>query len=147
MSCMKRDWSAIVSKRERKMMSDVARTTRNLSIRSTVMVQVVVFIYVVFRCINIRYNGRQSLFFRAYFPYNASNSPCFELTILGQYIATVYAATTYTAVDTFIATLILHMCGQLANLRRELTNLRICTRAEFQAKLGKIARKHEYLNR
>ncbi|KMQ92322.1 odorant receptor 13a [Lasius niger] len=146
MSCMKRDWSATVDEGDRRMMSDIAKITRNLSIRSTLMVQTVVFAYIVFRCIVIRHTGRQ-LFFRAYFPYNVSSSPCYELTFLGQFIAALYAATTYTAVDTFIATLVLHTCGQLANLRREIINLRARTRMEFQAKLGKIARKHEYLNR
>ncbi|XP_070156566.1 odorant receptor 13a-like [Polyergus mexicanus] len=146
MSYMKRDWSATVDKRDRKMMLDIAKLTRNLSISSTIMVQIVAIAYVTFRFIVIRHTGRQ-LFFRAYFPYNVSSSPCYELTFLGQLIANMFAATTYAAVDTFIATLVLHTCGQLANLRRELTNLRACTRAEFQAKMRKIVRKHEYLNR
>lgn len=146
MSYMKRDWSVTVDKRDRRMMLDIAKMTRNLSISSTIMVQIVVIAYVAFRFIVIRHTGRQ-LFFRAYFPYNASSSPCYELTFLGQLIASMFAATTYTAVDTFIATLVLHTCGQLANLRRKLTNLRACTRVEFQAKMRKIVRKHEYLNR
>lgn len=143
---MKRDWSVTEDKRDRRVMLDTAKITRNLSISSTILVQIVVVIYVVFRLIVNRHVGRQ-LFFRAYFPYNVSSSPSFEFTFLGQLIAAVFAASTYTAVDTFIATLVLHTCGQLANLRRKLTNLHACTRAEFQAKMGKIVRKHEYLNR
>ncbi|XP_025270552.1 odorant receptor 13a-like isoform X2 [Camponotus floridanus] len=144
-SSMKKDWNMTVDKRERKIMSDIAKITRNLSIRSTIMAEIVVIAYVTYRYIVIRYTGRQ-LLFRAYFPYNVSNSPSYELTFFAQIIACMYAAVTYAAVDTFIATLVLHTCGQLANLRQELINLHNCTKTRFQTKLRKIVRKHEYLN-
>ncbi|XP_071555712.1 odorant receptor 13a-like [Temnothorax nylanderi] len=146
MSYMTKDWSATVDKRDRRTMLDIANVTRKLSIRSTVFVHIIVIIYVAFRYVVIRQTGRQ-LFFRAYFPYNMTKSPSYELTLFGQFAGTMYAATTYTAVDTFIATLVLHVCGQLSNLRRELTNLCTYTKADFQTKLGRIVRKHEYLNR
>lgn len=144
-SSMKKDWNMTVDKRERKTMSDIAKITRNLCIRSTIMAEIVVIAYVIYRYIVIRYTGRQ-LLFRAYFPYNVSNSPSYELTFFAQIIAATYAAITYAAVDTFIATLVLHTCGQLANLRQELLNLH-STKTRFQTKLRKIVRKHEYLNR
>lgn len=143
---MTKDWNATVNKRDRKTMLDVANITRKLSIGSTVFVLTVGMFYLMFRFSAIRQTGRQ-LLFHAYFPYNATSSPCYELTLFGQFAGAMYAATTYTVVDTFIATLVLHICGQLSNLRYELTNLYAYTKAEFQTKLGNIVRKHEYLNR
>lgn len=146
MTCMANDWSTTVDKQDRKRMWDIAKISRNLTTKSTVMCYTLVVIYTTFRYLIIRHGGRQ-LLFRAYFPYNITSSPSYEFTMLGQLVATVYAANTYTAVDTFIATLILHACGQLSNLYRELTDLRADGRAEFQAKLRNIVKKHEYLNR
>ncbi|XP_025153013.1 odorant receptor 13a [Harpegnathos saltator] len=143
---MSRDWNTIVSKQDRSTMLDIACTSRSLSRNSVLLVQFVVVMYITLRFFMIRHNGRQ-LFFPAYFPYNWTNSPSYELTFLAQFVATMYAANTYTAVDTFIAMLVLHTCGQLSNLRRELTGLQAVRRAEFRGKLGNIVRKHEYLNR
>ncbi|XP_011882709.1 PREDICTED: odorant receptor 13a-like isoform X2 [Vollenhovia emeryi] len=145
-SWMAKDWSTTVDKRDRKTMMDIAIATRKLSIRSTVLVQSVVMVFVVFRLIAIRQTGRQ-LFLPAYFPYNMTSSPFYELTLFGQFVGIISAASSYTAVDTFIATLVLHVCGQLSNLCHELTNLHANTKAEFQTKLGNIVRRHEYLNR
>nr|XP_012223779.1 PREDICTED: odorant receptor 13a-like [Linepithema humile] len=147
MSYMARDWSAAVDKRDRRTMLHITKISRNLSITSTLMAYGVVIAYVTFRCIEIQQTGCRQMLLRAYFPYNATESPLYELTFLGQYVAITYVATSYAAVDTFIATLVLHTCGQLSNLRHELTNLHACTRAEFQKKLGNIVRKHIHLNR
>ncbi|RLU18883.1 ObirOr5-T3 [Ooceraea biroi] len=145
-TCMTKDWNLTVDKRDRKTMLDVARITRSLSIYSTLLCQTVLVTYVAMRCYMIRQIGRQ-MFFRGYFPYNATVSPLYEFTFVGQILGATYAAITYTTVDTFIATLVLHTCGQLSNLRRELTDLRAGTSEEFQARLGKIVIRHEYLNR
>lgn len=146
MSYMLKDWSMTVDEQERKTMLAIANITRKLSIRSTIFVHGVVMIFVVHQIVAIHQTGRL-LFFRSNFPFNATSSPYYELTLVGQFVGCMYAATSYTAVDTFIATLVLHVCGQLSNLRRELTNLYSNTKAEFQTKLGRIVKKHEYLNR
>ncbi|XP_039308656.1 odorant receptor 13a-like [Solenopsis invicta] len=143
---MSRDWNTIVDKRNRKTMLGIANFSRKLSIRSTVLVVTVVIAFVVSRFIEIRRSGR-ILFFNVRLPYNATISPIYELTLVGQFGGSISAAVSYTAVDTFIATLVLHVCGQLSNLRYELTNLCANTKAEFQMKLGNIVRKHEHLNR
>lgn len=145
-SYMKKDWSTTVDKRDRKTMLDIANITRKLSIRSTVFSNSVVMLCIVFWYVNTRQTGRQMLL-PAYFPYNMTSSPSYELTLFGQFASGFYAATSYAAVDTFIATLVLHICGQLSNLRRELINLCAYTKTEFQAKLENIVRRHEYLNR
>lgn len=143
---MGRDWNTTTDKQDRRTMLDIANITRKLSITSTICVQFVLYSFIFSRFIAIRQTGRQ-MFLQAYFPYNVTNSPSYELNLFGQFAALLCATTTYTAVDTFIATLVLHTCGQLSNLRRELTNLCAHTKAEFQTKLGNIVRKHEHLNR
>ncbi|XP_011690952.1 PREDICTED: odorant receptor 13a-like [Wasmannia auropunctata] len=145
-SYMTRDWNVTTDEQDRRTMLGIADITRKLSIRSTMFAQSIVMIYMMFRLFEIRQNGRQ-LFYQSYFPYNATSSPSYELTLFGQFVGAMYSAVTYAAIDTFIATLVLHICGQLSNLRRELTNLCVHTRAEFQMKLGNIVRKHEYLSR
>ncbi|XP_014482546.1 PREDICTED: odorant receptor 13a-like [Dinoponera quadriceps] len=146
MTSMVRDWNTIANKQDRGTMLDIAGISRNLSIKSVMLVQIVVILYIALRFLMIRYSGRQ-LFFTAYFPYNWTSSPFYELTFMGQLVGTFYAANTYTAVDTFIAMLVLYTCGQLSNLRRELRDLQATTKTEFQGKLRNIVRKHEYLNR
>jgi len=143
---MTRDWNVTTNKQDRRTMLSIANITRKLSIRSTMLVYIVGMNYIMFRYFATRQTGRH-LFFHGYFPYNATRSPSYELTLFGQFMGAMYAATTYTAVDTFIATLVLFICGQLSNLRRELTNLCADTKTEFQTKLRNIVRKHEYLNR
>lgn len=146
LSYMEEDWRTIADKQERKIMLDTANFTRKLSIRSTVLVQTVVMLYVVLHYVTTRQIGRH-WFFQSNFPYNATKSPYYELTLFGEYVGSIYAATSYTAVDTFIATLVLHICSQLSNLRYRLLNLCANTKAEFQTKLGNIVKKHEDLNR
>jgi len=145
-SGMSKDWKLIIDKEKRKTMLEVAKITRNLSIHSTLMCQVVVIVYVALRYFVSRKIDRQILF-RAYFPYNTTVSPSYELTFIAQVIATAYAALMYAAVDTFIATLVLHACGQLSNLRRELTELCANEREKFRTRLSQIVSRHEYLNR
>ncbi|XP_011632358.2 odorant receptor 13a-like [Pogonomyrmex barbatus] len=145
-SCMAKDWSVIEDKRDRKTMSDIANFTRKLAISSVVLVQFVLIAYVVFRYLQARETGHMILF-RAYHPYNVTSSPFYELTLFGQFLGMIYAANSYTVVDTFVAILVLYTCGQLSNLRCKLTNLRADTTAEFQMKLRTVVRRHEYLNR
>lgn len=146
MSYMAEDWSTIMDKQERKTMLDTANITRKLSIRSTVLALSVVMLFIVLHYVATRQIGRQ-LYFRSNFPYNATKSPYYELTLVGELAGSFYAATSYTAVDTFIATLVLHVCSQLSNVRYRLSNLSANTNAEFHTKLGNIVKKHEYLNR
>lgn len=143
---MARDWEMVTNKQDRNKMLNIANMSRNLSIKSVLLVQSVFVLYAILRFLMMQNAGRQ-LFFPAFFPYNWTKTPLYELSFVGQSIASLYATNTYTAVDTFIAMLVLHTCGQLSNLRRELTNLQVATKAEFEKKLKKIVEKHEYLNR
>ncbi|XP_046815758.1 odorant receptor 13a-like [Vespa crabro] len=142
---MEEDLKAGANEEDKKTMRNIATISRKISIISTIMCLSVVVVYLIFRYVTILYIGR-NLLFRAYFPYDAHISPNYEVTIVAQLIATVYAATSYTAVDTFIAMLVLHACGQLSNLKRDLMNLRPRTSDEFKTKLIYIVEKHDYLN-
>lgn len=146
LNCMANDWINVTSKIERETMAKIANITRNTTIRSTVMCHTVVAFYVFLRYISIKYNENK-LLFRAYFPYDTTVSPNYELTMLAQFVAALYAATSYTAVDTFVAMLILHVCGQLSRIKNELSQLPTYDKKDLETKLKGIVQRHEYINR
>ncbi|XP_043503445.1 odorant receptor 13a-like [Polistes fuscatus] len=146
LSLMEEDQKAATTEEESKTIRNTVTISRKISIRSTLMCLSVVIVYTILRYVTILHTGR-NLLFRAYFPYDTRISPNYELTFIAQLIAAFYAATSYTAVDTFIAMLVLHICGQLSNLKRELINLRSKNGDEFKTKLTNIVEKHDYLNR
>ncbi|KAL2716808.1 odorant receptor 13a-like [Vespula squamosa] len=88
----------------------------------------------------------RGMYFPAYFPWETKPSPNFELIFFGQTMACYYSTVIYSLVDTFLATLVLHVCGQLANLKQELINFRTETAEEFRQKLGRIVKKQDYIN-
>ncbi|XP_033351087.1 odorant receptor 22c-like [Bombus vosnesenskii] len=143
--CMVNDWDTVMNETERETMVNIAIITRKTTMRSTLMVNIVVLAFLPARLSNMRYND-SALFFRGYFPYNTSISPNFELTMIGQFVATVYAANTYTAIDTFVVLLIFHVCGQLSNLRDDLQKIHSYDKEDVETKLRKIIQKHEYIN-
>lgn len=143
---MANDWIKVTSKTEQETMARIASITRNTIIKSTVMCHTVVAFYVFLRYISMKYNENK-LLFRAYFPYDTTVSPNYELTILGQFVAALYAATSYTAVDTFVAMLILHVCGQLSGIKNELSRLPTYDKKDLKRRLKEIVQKHEYVNR
>lgn len=143
---MANDWIKVTSKTEQETMARIASIIRNTIIKSTVMCHTVVAFYVFLRYISMKYNENK-LLFRAYFPYDTTVSPNYELTILGQFVAALYAATSYTAVDTFVAMLILHVCGQLSGIKNELSRLPTYDKKDLKRRLKEIVQKHEYVNR
>lgn len=146
LNCMTNDWIKVTSKTEQETMARIANITRNTIIRSTMMCHTVVAFYVFLRYISMKYNENK-LFFRAYFPYDITVSPNYELTLLGQFVAALYAATSYTAVDTFVAMLILHVCGQLSGIKNELSRLPTYDKKDLETRLKEIVQRHEYVNR
>ncbi|XP_071859229.1 odorant receptor 13a-like [Bombus fervidus] len=144
--CMANDWNTTTNKAERETMVNIRRITRKTTIRSTLMANVVLLAFVPARLFSMRYSDNM-LFYRGYFPYNITISPNYELTMIGQFMATFYAATTYTSVDTFVVLLIFHVCGQLSNLRDDLRKIHSYDKKDVEKKLQKIIQKHEYINR
>ncbi|XP_051156137.1 uncharacterized protein LOC127278447, partial [Leptopilina boulardi] len=49
----------------------------------------------------------------AYYPYNATKSPNYELTYLSQIIFFYWTVTAATAINTFLTAIVFHLCGQL----------------------------------
>lgn len=143
---MANDWNTTTDKAERETMVNIRRITRKTTIRSTLMANIVLLAFVPARLFSMRYSDNM-LFYRGYFPYNITISPNYELTMIGQFMATFYAATTYTAVDTFVVLLIFHVCGQLSNLRDDLRKIHSYDTKDVEKKLQKIIQKHEYINR
>ncbi|KAL2739240.1 odorant receptor 13a-like [Vespula maculifrons] len=92
------------------------------------------------------YPNTRGMYFPAYFPWETKPSPNYELIFFGQTMACYYSTVIYSLVDTFLATLVLHVCGQLANLKQELINFQSETTEEFRQKLGRIVKKQDYLN-
>lgn len=146
LECMAKDWSTPMLKNEYESMKKIARYTRTIIMRSTVMCNAVVTVYGVLRLYSMKHTENK-LFFRAYFPYDVDSTPNYQLTVFAQFLAAMYAAISYTCVDTFVAMLILHICGQLSNLKEEIKRLSVQGEKDFQVNLGKIVRKHQYLNR
>ncbi|XP_050474717.1 odorant receptor 4-like [Bombus huntii] len=144
--CMANDWNTTMDKAERETMVNIRRITRKTTIRSTLMANIVLLAFVPARLFSMRYSDNM-LFYRGYFPYNITISPNYELTMIGQFMATFYAATTYTAVDTFVVLLIFHVCGQLSNLRDDLRKIHSYDKKDLEKKLQKIIQKHEYISR
>ena len=109
------------------------------------MCELVALFYVSLRLFLLKSNDN-NLIYRGYFLYNTSVSPNYELTMIGQALAAVYGAAVYAAVDTFIAMLVLHACGQLSNLKDDLKTIHLYDRDDLQAKLKKIVEKHNYIS-
>ncbi|XP_076221438.1 odorant receptor 13a-like isoform X2 [Nomia melanderi] len=140
------DWSVRTRPNDRVIMMNVAKFSRRTILVSTMCCNLLVGAYVVKHRITAKYTDRK-LFFHAIFPYDVSTNPNLELTIFGQLVAGMYSAGTYTAVDTFIVMLVLHVCGQLAILKQDMLNLQEHQGAQLQAALADIVQRHEYINR
>ncbi|KYN05656.1 Odorant receptor Or2 [Cyphomyrmex costatus] len=72
-------------------------------------------------------------------------NPKYELTYLAQTIAIATCGLSYTAVDNFLGLLILHICGQIENLRLRLLNLG--KKTNFKEVLKYNVKDHIRLNR
>lgn len=146
LSAMEEDWKEVTTKEDEKKMMKLAKFSRILATRATAICYALITVYAVKRCLSMRSDGRLQ-FLSAYFPFDTMKSPIFEFTFICQIIGSVYYTTAYTAVDTFVAMLILHVCGQLSRLQNDLVNLNSSTRNEFQIKLSYIVKRHDHLNR
>ncbi|KAF7410497.1 hypothetical protein HZH68_004878 [Vespula germanica] len=145
LSAMEEDWKEIPTKEDEKKMMKQAKFSRILATRATFICYALIAVYAVKRCLSMRTDGRL-LFLSSYFPYETMTSPIFELTFICQVIGSVYYTTAYTTVDTFVAMLILHVCGQLSRLQNELIDLNSSTKKDFHFKLSYIVKRHEHLN-
>ncbi|XP_060813712.1 odorant receptor 4-like [Bombus pascuorum] len=143
---MANDWEAVTNNTDRETMVNTARITRKITIGSTLMVNIVILAFVPARLSSMK-NNDITLFLRGYYPYNTSISPNFELTMIAQYVAAIYAANTYTTVDSLVVLLIFHVCGQISILRQDLEKVHSYDKKNIEIKMQQIVEKHEYINR
>ncbi|XP_015181266.1 PREDICTED: uncharacterized protein LOC107068922 [Polistes dominula] len=146
LNIMEEDRKEATKEEDVKRMMTVATISRKITITANIMCNSLVVIYAIMH-LTTNYTSARGLFFPAYFPWETKPTPNYEFTFFGQLMGSFYACATYSVVDTFVATLVLHVCGQLANLRHELINLQSKTKDEFQSKLARIVKKHDYLNK
>ena len=143
---MANDWDTVTNNADREKMVTIARITKKITIRSILLANIVVAAFLPARLSSMIYNDKE-LFYRGYYPYNTTISPNFELTLIGQLMAALYTAITYTTVDTFVVLLIFHVCGQLSILRDDLRKIHSYDDKNVEMKLQKIVQRHVYINR
>ncbi|XP_048264901.1 odorant receptor 4 [Bombus terrestris] len=146
LKCMANDWDTVTNNADREKMVTIARITKKITIRSILLANIVVAAFLPARLSSMIYNDKE-LFYRGYYPYNTTISPNFELTLIGQLMAALYTAITYTTVDTFVVLLIFHVCGQLSILRDDLRKIHSYDDKNVEMKLQKIVQRHVYINR
>ncbi|XP_032685297.1 uncharacterized protein LOC116850767 [Odontomachus brunneus] len=149
------DWHASKTSYERTAMLKNASVVRNISIWCMVLTQTVVILYVILRILtNVklqRNNSTRLMMCTAYFPFDITQSPVFELIYVCQVLSAFSGAVSYTGSDSFVSMLVLHVCGQFQNLRRRLKNLvddsgGVKTTEDFRNELAQIVKRHEHLN-
>ncbi|KAF3054577.1 Odorant receptor 080 [Nylanderia fulva] len=145
------DWMTSKSNSERNTMLKLARSGRSLSFGYLIAVMGTLMLgyflrFMIF--LKTLHQPRRQLYYR--FDYIQS-SPYFEITWFLQIFGATYAVLGNYSVDSFISTLVLHICGQLINLRTTLNNLidslvnrSICS-SKFRKGLTAIVIRHEYL--
>lgn len=146
LAAMEKDWTEVIREEDRNKMMKFAKFSRILSTKVNAFCYSLIVVYAATRCLSMRTEGRLS-FFPSYFPFESMTSPLFELKFVGQMIGAIYYSITYTAVDTFLAMLILHVCGQLSRLQNDLIDLNSATSEDFRTKINYIVERHNHLNR
>lgn len=154
LSFVQTDWSNFKTISEAANMRSNARVTRKISLLCVVIGWVTVNCHLAIRIgqelkIMSGKNGLTRLpFFDSYFPYDYTSSPIYEVTFAMQYIATMLATFGYSGLYSLFVALMLHLCGQFANLRDRL--YKVTQKVEgvtFQQRLGYIVIRHQCLNK
>ncbi|XP_017795125.1 PREDICTED: odorant receptor 9a-like [Habropoda laboriosa] len=151
------DWKTSRTKEEKETMLKRAKFAKQISIWCSVLTLTMVTVYLSLRAWIIyqldRANQKQDrlLLYPGYFPFDIRPIGVLLSTNFGQVLAAYSAVISYTTVDTFIAMLIMHICGQFEILRQKLRRLmddEKKTRSvdEIQKELVLIIERHEHLN-
>ncbi|XP_014474004.1 PREDICTED: uncharacterized protein LOC106744088 [Dinoponera quadriceps] len=127
---IKNDWIKVKMKEERDVMITYATITRKIAICGVFMIICSLLIAFVFPCFGL--TARQvtnltdpgkPLPLQTYYLHDVSKSPQFELTFLAQGMGLITTGIAYSAVDNFLGLLVIHVCGQLENLRLRLAHM------------------------
>ncbi|XP_028523846.2 odorant receptor 13a-like isoform X1 [Apis cerana] len=149
------DWSEPIDEQDRETMLRNARISRTISIVCSTLTYFMLFAFVSLQIWSNAENASEAdlggLLHPATFPYETSKSPNYEITWLGQLTGTVLTAICYSCFDTFLAVLVLHLCGQLTVLGTALEDLVNATSRNdyktFEERLGSIVNRHNHLSR
>ncbi|KYQ58065.1 Putative odorant receptor 13a [Trachymyrmex zeteki] len=147
------DWIKVKMEEERIVMLKQARIIRLLAIcgalliLSTLLITFGSFLFgkTLRHITNLTDSIGKPLPIQSYYLHDVSSSPKYELTYLIQTIAIIISGLSYTAVDSFLGLLILHICGQIENLHLRLLNLG--NNSNFKAVLKYNIKDHIRLNR
>ncbi|XP_058808730.1 odorant receptor 13a-like [Phymastichus coffea] len=158
------DWTSPKTNKELLVMWKNARRGRLMSIIIILLAEGTVIAYFV-AAVYFNYNAyaRQTnpennvtekfrpLYLKADFFYDVQKSPVFEITWIFQCFSTIFAASSFSAVDAFFAVLVLHLCGQLNNLKENLKSLllssvNIDNVESYSENLVHIIARHQYLD-
>ncbi|XP_020281197.1 odorant receptor 22c-like [Pseudomyrmex gracilis] len=140
---------------ERYTMMKIARCSRSLSYRCYFFGAGTVGFYFVFNLTKFYqffHQPQRHFVYPIPYPY-AQKSPNYEITFFIQLCAGVYTVFIICTVDSFVSTLVLHMCSQLINLRTTLQNLideianKSMSSSKFRKNLSAIITRHELIIR
>jgi len=150
------DWVNSWNNPERNTMLRLARRGRSLSSRYYAIATITVSFYMCFNLLKFYRNIHQPqrrLVYHFVYPYNSQKSPNYEITFIIQLCGGLYTALINCTIDSFISTLLLHICAQLINLRTALNNLvdelanKSISSSKFKEGLAAIAVRHVHLIR
>jgi len=124
------DWAKPKSSEERMIMRARAQTARIIIISTYIMMAIASCTAVIIPIygISLRYvtnitDSNKPLLLQAYYVYDVTKSPQYEITFVAQTIATLIGIMPYTGVDNFLSLLVFHISGQLDILRNHITHL------------------------
>ncbi|XP_017889960.2 uncharacterized protein LOC108630898 [Ceratina calcarata] len=147
------DWREPIGSQDRETMLKNAKLSRITSIVCSFLTYFLLVTFISLQVWNNMQNTSEAdlggLLHPAMFPYDTQKSPNFEITWLGQFIGTVLTAICYSSFDTFLAVLVLHLCGQITVLRVTLESLarKQNDSSKFFKDLGLIVDRHDQLFR
>ncbi|XP_072752291.1 odorant receptor Or2-like [Anoplolepis gracilipes] len=130
---MAEDWIVSKLSAERNIMVKYARTARLFTIYTYFVTIFSSALAIIPPCIGLPFRSltnltdrKKPLPLQTYYFYDTDKSPQFELTFFIQALTILLALYVYMSVDSFLGLVVLHICGQLENLRHRLVNLVSC---------------------
>lgn len=128
---MDEDWAKSKTNAEKAVMIRRARIGRTLGMACYIQITVlVVLMYILPRFDIILRNVpngtdvRRSFPLPVYYAQITYQSPYFELLLIFQFTIHLAVCISYVGIDSFLAVILFHVCGQLENLRARLVNIR-----------------------
>nr|XP_050847364.1 odorant receptor 13a-like [Vespula vulgaris] len=148
------DWTQTLPEPERLTMLKNAKMSRRLCFFCSTLAYIMMVAFISLQIYLNTANASEvelgGLLHPATFPYDTKKSPYFEITWIGQFMGTVLTIISYSCFDTFFATFVLHLCGQLSVLQLNLKELAETAKRDvtlFQNRLGFIVNRHNELYR